>query len=126
VVQITYDPNLVTYQDLLNVFFTIHDPTTPNRQGNDVGPQYRSIIVYHDEEQKAAAEEAIKKVDSEQWFGSKGVVTELVPLADNKYWPGEQYHQNYYKNNPAQGYCSFVVGPKVQKFRAKFMKQLQA
>lgn len=125
VVQITYDPEKIAFKDLLDVFFTIHDPTTPNRQGNDVGPQYRSIILYHDNQQKQDAEEAIQKVASEQWFGSRPIVTEVVPLGDN-YYPAEKYHQNYYRQNPGQGYCAFVVGPKVQKFRSKFMSQLTA
>lgn len=121
VVAITYDPAVVTFKDLLEVFFTIHDPTTPNRQGNDVGPQYRSIILYTNEEQKQVAEEVMQQITSDKWY-SAPLVTELVPL--EKLWPGEKYHQNYYNDNPNQGYCRVVVAPKVAKFRSKFMAKL--
>jgi peptide-methionine (S)-S-oxide reductase len=122
VVQITYDPKVVSFRDLLDVFFTIHDPTTKDRQGADIGPQYRSIILYHSPEQKAAAERAI----AEQ--GKKGVweapvVTEVVPL--QKFWPGEDYHQDYFENNPRQRYCQIVIEPKVAKFRKQFLERLK-
>ncbi|MCS6928350.1 MAG: peptide-methionine (S)-S-oxide reductase MsrA [Saprospiraceae bacterium] len=120
VVQITYDPSVVSYAELLEVFFTIHDPTTLNRQGNDVGPQYRSIILYHNPEQKRIAQEA-KKAAAKLW--PKPIVTEIVPL--ERFYKAEDYHQNYYRNNPAQPYCIYVVGPKVEKFRQKFRDYLK-
>ncbi len=120
VVQITYDPSIVSYADLLEVFFTIHDPTTLNRQGNDVGTQYRSAIFYHDPEQKKIAE-AAKKAAAQLW--PKPIVTEIVPL--DRFYKAEDYHQNYYRNNPTQPYCIYVVGPKVDKFREKFRNWLK-
>lgn len=121
VVQITYDPSQVSFKELLEVFFTIHDPTTPNRQGNDVGPQYRSIIMYHDEGQKQVAQEVMDEVTKEQWY-PQPLVSEVVPL--DVFYDAEQYHQNYYNDNPYQGYCMMVVAPKVRKFRAKFLQKL--
>src|SRR5690606_28883326 len=100
VVQLTYDPEMISYRELLEIFFTIHDPTTPNRQGADVGPQYRSIILYHDEEQKRVAEE-VRAEAQEGW--NDPLVTELVPL--ETFYPAEDYHQDYYKKNPYQDYC---------------------
>ncbi len=120
VVQITYDPSIVSYADLLEVFFTIHDPTTLNRQGNDVGTQYRSAIFYHDPEQKKIAE-AAKKAAAQLW--PKPIVTEIAPL--DRFYKAEDYHQNYYRNNPTQPYCIYVVGPKVDKFREKFRNWLK-
>jgi peptide-methionine (S)-S-oxide reductase len=120
VVQIIFDPQVISYRDLLHVFFTIHDPTTLNRQGSDVGPQYRSGIYYHDEAQRAVAQTVIDEVNAEL----KGrVVTELMPV-DN-YWRAEDYHQHYFARNPNQGYCAFVVGPKVAKFRKTFASRLR-
>jgi peptide-methionine (S)-S-oxide reductase len=113
VVQVTFDPAVITYRDLLEVFFAIHDPTTLNRQGNDVGTQYRSAIFYHSEEQKKAAEEAIAALELDD-----AVVTEVTPAA--RFWPAEAYHQNYFEEHPAQPYCAYVVSPKVAKFRKKF------
>jgi len=121
VVAVYYDPAVVTFKELLEIFFTIHDPTTPNRQGNDVGPQYRSIILYTSEDQKAVAEEVMAEVTNGKWY-SDPLVTELVPL--ERLWNGEGYHQNYYNDNPNQGYCKVVVGPKVAKFRSKFFQKL--
>ena len=122
IVQVTFDPGVVTYEDLLGVFFTIHDPTTLNRQGNDVGTQYRSAIFYHDDEQKAAAEQAIREItDARIW--SRPIVTEIVPLTD--FYPAEAYHQDYFKNNPYQPYCQVVVAPKVAKFRKQYFSRLK-
>ncbi len=120
-VQITYDPQVVTYKDLLDVFFTIHDPTTLNRQGNDRGTQYRSAIFYHNPEQKQIAEKAIAELNAEHVWNSP-TVTQLVPL--ETYYPAEAYHQNYYERNPEQGYCRAIIEPKVAKFRKKYLAQL--
>jgi peptide-methionine (S)-S-oxide reductase len=122
IVQVTFDPGVVTYEDLLGVFFTIHDPTTLNRQGNDVGTQYRSAIFYHDDEQKAAAEQAIREItDARIW--SRPIVTEIVPLTE--FYAAEAYHQDYFKNNPYQPYCQVVVAPKVAKFRKQYFSRLK-
>ncbi len=120
VVRITYDPKEVSYADLLEVFFTIHDPTTLNRQGNDVGPQYRSVIFYSNPEQEKIAQ-AAKAAAAQLW--PKPIVTEIAPL--DRFYKAEDYHQNYYRNNPAQPYCIYVVGPKVEKFRQKFRDRLK-
>jgi len=122
VVQITYDPAMVSYRDLLDVFFTIHDPTTPNQQGADIGPQYRSIILYHSAEQMADAERAIAEQANKGVWGAP-IVTEVVPL--EKFWPGEDVHQDYYERNPRQGYCQIVIAPKVAKFRKEFLAKLK-
>jgi peptide-methionine (S)-S-oxide reductase len=122
VVQISYDPEIVSFGDLLDVFFTIHDPTTKDRQGADVGPQYRSIILYHDAGQKAAAERAIAEV-GEKGLWSAPVVTEVVPL--EKFHPGETYHQDYFEQNPRQRYCQIVIAPKVAKFRKEHLARLK-
>ena len=122
IVQVTFDPGVVTYEDILGVFFTIHDPTTLNRQGNDIGTQYRSAIFYHDEEQKAAAEQSIREItDARIW--SRPIVTEIVPLTD--FYAAEAYHQDYFKNNPYQPYCQVVVAPKVAKFRKQYFSRLK-
>ncbi len=120
VVQITYDPSTVSYRDLLDVFFTIHDPTTPNQQGADIGPQYRSIILYGSPEQKADAERSIA-AQKDVW--SAPIVTEVVPL--EKFWPGEDYHQDYFEQNPRQRYCQIVIAPKVAKFRKQYLERLK-
>lgn len=122
VVQITYDPAQVNYRDLLNVFFTIHDPTTPNRQGADVGTQYRSVIFYHNEEQKRIAEEVIRDVESKKIWQDP-VVTQIVPL--EAFYAAEAYHQDFYRNNPDQAYCRIVIEPKVAKFRKQFLDRLK-
>jgi len=122
VVQITFDPSVVSYKELLEVFFTIHDPTTLNRQGADVGTQYRSAIYYNSPEQKAAAEEVIKEITAEKIWDSP-IVTEVTPL--DKFYEAEDYHQEYFARNPTQGYCSFVIAPKVAKFRHKFVDKLK-
>lgn len=117
VVQITYDPAIISYEQLMDVFFFLHDPTQLNRQGNDIGTQYRSVIYYKDDAEKAKAEEAIEKSkQSGRWQGT--YVTELTRF--DKFWPAEQYHQGYYNENPTQPYCSAVVGPKIQKFKKHF------
>jgi len=122
VVRITYDPNEVTYRDLLEVFFSIHDPTTLNRQGADVGTQYRSAIFYHDEAQREAAEAMVAELEADSVFDHP-IVTEITEL--NAYFPGEDYHQDYYRNNPGQGYCQVVVAPKLAKFRARYAARLK-
>jgi|SRR5581483_1549186 len=117
VVQVVFDPDVISFRDILDVFFTIHDPTTPDRQGNDVGPQYRSVIFYHSEAQRAAAEEAIRELEGQQiWPGP--IVTEV--RAAGTFYRAEEYHQEYFRNNPRQPYCVYVVSPKVHKFREKF------
>ncbi|HEU4453424.1 MAG TPA: peptide-methionine (S)-S-oxide reductase MsrA [Longimicrobium sp.] len=122
VVQVTFDPSEASFRDLLGVFFTIHDPTTLNRQGNDVGTQYRSAIFYHSPEQKAAAEEVIRELEAEKVWANP-IVTEIVPL--EKFYPAEEDHQQYYRRNPYQGYCQVVVAPKVAKFRRKYTDRLR-
>jgi peptide-methionine (S)-S-oxide reductase len=122
VVQVTFDPQVISFADLLRVFFTIHDPTTMNRQGGDVGTQYRSAIFYHDEGQKLTAEEIIREVDeSKAW--SRPVVTEVTPF--DKFYIAEDYHQEYYASNPNQPYCRVVIEPKVVKFRKHYMDRLK-
>lgn len=123
VVQITYDPQEVSYRNLLEVFFTIHDPTTRNRQGPDVGTQYRSAIFYHNERQKQIAEEVIAELE-QQGVWDKPIVTEVSPL--DKFYPAEDYHQEYYQRNSNQPYCQVVVRPKVAKFRKKYLDRLKA
>jgi len=121
-VQITFDPSVISYADLLRVFFAIHDPTTLNRQGNDVGTSYRSVIFYHDDEQKKAAEAIIKEIgDAKLW--SNPIVTEVTKC--NAFYPAEDYHQEYYVNNANQPYCKVVVAPKVAKFRKQFVDRLK-
>lgn len=122
VVQLTFNPELVSYKELLEIFFTIHDPTTLNRQGADVGTQYRSAIFYHSPEQKETAEQVIAELTAEGVWGDP-IVTEIVPL--DKFYVAEDYHQNYYANNPNQGYCTVVIAPKVSKFRQKFLEKLK-
>lgn len=121
-VQVTFDPQVVSYRMLLEVFFTIHDPTSLNRQGADVGTQYRSAIFYHNQEQKAIAEQVISELETQELW-NKPVVTELVPFSE--FYPAEDYHQEYFKRNPYQGYCRLVIAPKVAKFRHKFMDTLK-
>ncbi len=122
VVQVTFDPNEVSFKEILQVFFTIHDPTTLNRQGNDVGPQYRSAIFYHNEEQKQVAEAVIAEFEAEDVWDAP-IVTEISPL--DTFYEAEDYHQEYYENNQYQPYCMFVVAPKVKKFREKFVDHLK-
>jgi peptide-methionine (S)-S-oxide reductase len=123
VVQITYDAEEVSYRDLLAVFFTIHDPTTLNRQGNDVGPQYRSAVFYHDEAQKEIAEAVIREMETAGVWDDP-IVTEVSPL--DRFYVAEDYHQEYYRNNQYQPYCQVVIRPKVAKFRKKYFDRLKA
>jgi peptide-methionine (S)-S-oxide reductase len=122
VVQVTFDPSVLSYRDLLGVFFTIHDPTTPNRQGADVGTQYRSVILYHSPEQRQTAEQVIEELSREKVWDDP-IVTQVVPLTT--YYPAEQYHQDYYRQNPDQGYCQIVIAPKVAKFRKAYLDRLK-
>jgi peptide-methionine (S)-S-oxide reductase len=122
VVQIAFDPDVISYRDLLDVFFTIHDPTTLNRQGNDVGTQYRSVIFFHSPEQERVAREAIAQLQRGDVWGAP-VVTELSAVPE--FYPAEQYHQEYFERNPRQPYCQFIVAPKVAKARATFMDKLK-
>ena len=121
VIQITFDPSVVLFEDILHIFFTVHDPTTLNRQGNDSGTQYRSVIYYHSEAQKNTSEKVIKEAQ-EAW--DNPIVTEVTAL--DKFYKAEDYHQNYFKDNPNQGYCSFIIAPKVKKFREKYKEFLRA
>jgi peptide-methionine (S)-S-oxide reductase len=116
-VRITFDPSLITYADLLHIFFTIHDPTTLNRQGNDIGTQYRSAIFTTLPAQQTAAETVIRELN-DQGIYSGSIVTQVLPL--ETFYPAEEYHQEYFARNPDQGYCQFVVAPKVAKFRQKY------
>ena len=122
VTQITYDPKVVSYDELLEIFFKTHDPTTLNRQGADVGTQYRSVIFYHNDEQKNKAE-YYKKELSKSGAWDNPVVTEISPVTN--FYHAEDYHQDYYANNPNQGYCAFVIGPKVEKFEKVFKNKLK-
>ena len=121
-VRITFDPAVVTFRDLLHVFFVIHDPTTMNRQGNDIGTQYRSAIFYHSPEQMQVAHEVIAGVTQERLYPNP-IVTEVVPAAE--WFEAEAYHQEYFARNPFEGYCAYVVGPKVAKFRQRFSPLLK-
>ena len=121
-VRVTFDPNTISFREILEVFFTIHDPTTLNRQGNDSGTQYRSAIFYHTPAQKAAAEQLIAELTSEKVFGDP-IVTEIAPA--QTFYVAEDYHQEYFVNNSAQPYCQFVVAPKVAKFRKKFAHRMK-
>jgi peptide-methionine (S)-S-oxide reductase len=121
VVQITYDPEQITFRDLLDVFFTIHDPTTRNRQGADVGPQYRSAIFYHTPEQQRIAQEVIAEYNAAGVYHAP-IVTEVSAI--DRFYPAEDYHQEYFARNPNQGYCRVVIAPKVAKFRQKFLERL--
>jgi peptide-methionine (S)-S-oxide reductase len=123
VVQITFNPDVITFENILNVFFTIHDPTTLNRQGADVGTQYRSAIFYHSPAQKAAAEQVIADITREKVWDNP-IVTQVVPL--DVFYPAEAYHQEYFARNPGQGYCQMVIAPKVAKFRKHYFAQLKA
>lgn len=122
VVQIKFDPSELSYEDLLRVFFTVHDPTTLNRQGNDIGKSYRSAIFYHNDEQKQAAEKIIGEITKEGVYDNP-IVTEVA--AFDKFWPAEDYHNEYFTNNPNQPYCAAVVAPKVAKFRQKFADRVK-
>jgi len=122
VVQITYDPSVITFEELLVVFFSVHDPTTLNRQGADVGTQYRSVVFYRDAGQKELVDKTIASL-TEQQIWPNPIVTEVVPF--DKFYIAESHHQNYYENNKNQGYCQVVINPKVEKFRKKFAADLK-
>ena len=122
VVQITFDPQQISYHDLLEVFFSVHDPTTLNRQGADVGTQYRSVVFAHSPEQRAIAERTIKEIDA-QHIWDNPIVTQVVD--ESPFYAAEEYHQDYYTNNPNQGYCRVVIAPKVAKFRKQQLERLQ-
>lgn len=122
VIQLTYDPNVISFKELLEVFWTTHDPTTLNRQGADVGTQYRSAVFYHNEEQKKLAEEYKKKLNEEKVYENP-IVTEIS--AFDTFYPAEAYHQNYYNDNKEQGYCRIVIQPKLDKFKKVFGEKLK-
>jgi len=122
VVQVTFDPSIVSFKEMLEIFFTIHDPTTLNRQGADIGSQYRSAIFYHSEEQKAVAEAVIKEFDSKGLW-DRPIVTEVTPLTE--FFQAEGYHQRYFEQNPNQPYCRAVIEPKVSKFRKQYFDRLK-
>ena len=123
VVQVTFDPEAVSFREILEVFFTIHDPTTLNRQGADVGPQYRSAIFYHDEEQRRVAEEVISDVEARGVWDDP-IVTEVTPF--DTFYVAEDYHQEYFARNGYQPYCQVVIAPKVAKFRKQYLERLKA
>jgi peptide-methionine (S)-S-oxide reductase len=133
VIQVTFDPQAISYADLLEAFFHTHDPTTLNRQGNDAGTQYRSVIFYHDDEQRRTAEEVKVRLDKAGDFDDRlyvlegdfddRIVTEIAPFT--AFYPAEGYHQNYYQDNPGQGYCRVIIGPKMAKFRQQFAEKLK-
>jgi peptide-methionine (S)-S-oxide reductase len=122
VVQLTFDPAVVSFKEILQVFFVIHDPTTPDRQGNDVGTQYRSAVFYHSPEQQTAVQEVIQELTSAQVFGAP-IVTQIAPAST--FYVAENYHQEYYARNQYQPYCQYVVAPKVAKFRKQFLDRLK-
>jgi peptide-methionine (S)-S-oxide reductase len=121
-VQVEFDPTVVSYHDLLVVFFTTHDPTTLNRQGPDTGTQYRSAVFYHSPEQKTTVQQVIDEVESSGVWKRK-VVTEVVPY--HEFFPAEEYHRQYFRRNPEKGYCAAVIAPKVAKFRAQYASRLR-
>ena len=123
VVQITFDPTAISFREFLEVFFTIHDPTTPDRQGYDVGPQYRSAIFYHDPAQKTVAEEVIAELENEGIWKSS-IITELEPFTE--FYPAEEYHQQYFMKNSNQPYCQLIIEPKVAKVRERYMARLKS
>lgn len=122
-VQIDFDPEKISYRDLLEIFFTMHDPTTLNRQGPDSGPQYRSIVLYHDDDQAATAREVIDRFEADQIWDAP-IVTEVEPLTT--FYPAEDYHREYYRTHPQQPYCQVVIAPKVAKLRRKYLDRLKA
>jgi peptide-methionine (S)-S-oxide reductase len=122
-IQITYNPSRINYITLLEIFWKTHDPTTKDRQGYDIGPQYRSVIFYHDREQEELARSLKRKLDAEHIW-DKPIVTEIVPF--EKFWPAEAYHQNYYDSNPSKSYCKVVITPKIEKFKKIFQDRLKS
>jgi peptide-methionine (S)-S-oxide reductase len=121
-VQVTFDPNVVSFQDIMHIFFTVHDPTTPNRQGADVGSQYRSVVFYHDEKQKETAEHVIKELEDQKVWDNP-IVTQVVPF--KKFYKAENYHKQYFSRNPNSGYCKVVIAPKIAKLRKKYREKLK-
>jgi peptide-methionine (S)-S-oxide reductase len=122
VVQVVFDPQVITYREILQIFFTVHNPTTLNRQGNDVGTQYRSVIFYHDDRQKQTAEDVIREIEAQDLWDDP-IVTQVEPF--EAFYLAEKYHQEYYKKNPYQGYCQVVIAPKVAKFRKQYVERLK-
>ncbi|MCA1553252.1 MAG: peptide-methionine (S)-S-oxide reductase MsrA [Chloroflexi bacterium] len=122
VIQLTFDPHVISYREVLAIFFGVHDPTTLNRQGADVGTQYRSVIFYHDDEQKRIAEDLIRELTTAKVW-DKPIVTELAPYT--AFYPAEEYHQEYFKQHPYQGYCQVVIAPKMAKFRKQHGERLK-
>ncbi|MGA9531694.1 MAG: peptide-methionine (S)-S-oxide reductase MsrA [Anaerolineales bacterium] len=122
VIQVTFDPSVISYRELLEVFFTVHNPTTPNRQGPDVGSQYRSIILVHNDAQRKTAEEVVDWVEREEFWDAP-VVTEIVPL--DSFYRAEEYHQRYFEKNPTAAYCQAMIAPKVKKFRSRWQDKLR-
>jgi peptide-methionine (S)-S-oxide reductase len=122
VVQVTFDPTITSYREILDVFFAIHDPTTRDRQGNDAGSQYRSVIFYTSDEQRSTAEQVIRELDAEHIWTDQ-IVTDVRPA--KTFYRAEDYHQDYFSSNPNQPYCAFVVAPKAKKFREKFAHKLK-
>jgi len=122
VVQLTFDPGRISFEQILRIFFSMHDPTTLNRQGADVGTQYRSAIFYHNEEQKVVAEQVIQELSSENVWDSP-IVTEVVPF--NKFYAAEDYHQKYFEENREQAYCQMVIAPKLAKFRKRYLEEVK-
>jgi len=122
VTQVTFDPDVISFRDLLGVFFSIHDPTTPDRQGGDVGTQYRSAIFYHDDEQRRVAEDLVRELEAEHVFDDP-IVTTIEPF--KAFYPAEEYHREYYRRNPNQPYCRAVIAPKVSKLRSKYLSRLK-
>jgi peptide-methionine (S)-S-oxide reductase len=123
VVRVTWDPDKLSLEDVVTLFFHAHDPTTLNRQGNDVGTQYRSAIFYQDDKEKETIEQVIAKIEEEQVW-NRPIVTQVEPLS--KFYPAEDYHKNYYQEHPSQPYCNIVIGPKVEKMRSKFSELLKS
>lgn len=123
VIKVQFDPAVIDLREILHIFFVVHDPTTPNRQGNDVGPQYRSAIYTTDDSQLATVREVVAELAANQAYGGAGIVTEVAPL--QRYWPAEAYHQDYFVQHPNQGYCAFVVAPKVEKFQKTFAARVK-
>jgi peptide-methionine (S)-S-oxide reductase len=122
VVQVRFDPSVISFHDLLSIFFTVHDPTTPNRQGNDVGPQYRSIVLFRTPAQETTARTVIREVEEAGlWKGR--IVTEVTPFS--RFYPAESYHRDYFRRNPERSYCQVIIAPKVAKFRKKFADRLR-
>jgi peptide-methionine (S)-S-oxide reductase len=121
-IDVTFFPDVISYREILEIFFTIHDPTTPNRQGNDVGTQYRSAIFYHNDAQKIIAEQVIKEISSAHIWNAP-IVTELKPYT--KFYNAEDYHRDYFERNPEQAYCQAIIAPKVAKFRKKWENKLK-